>query len=63
MKLTHAIFYNWKEKAGIHYARRYLRRTLSNRYLTGLDLGDEVYVGLFVGSHNADVLETGCSAT
>src|SRR6185437_8115647 len=27
--------------------------------LTGVDLGDEVYVGLFVGSHNADVLETG----
>lgn len=27
--------------------------------LTGIDLGDEVYVGLFVGSHNSDVLETG----
>src|SRR6187402_3446616 len=27
--------------------------------LSGLDLGDEVYVGLFVGSHNADRLETG----
>jgi TolB protein len=27
--------------------------------ITGIDLGDEVYVGLFVGSHNADVLETG----
>ena len=25
---------------------------------TTLDLGDEVYVGLFVGSHNADVAET-----
>jgi TolB protein len=24
-----------------------------------VDLGDEVYVGLFVGSHNADVVETG----
>lgn len=24
-----------------------------------LDLGDDVYVGLFVGSHNADVVETG----
>ena len=24
-----------------------------------IDLGDDVYVGLFVGSHNADVLETG----
>ncbi|MEO6330071.1 MAG: biopolymer transporter TolR [Ginsengibacter sp.] len=27
--------------------------------ITDIDLGDEVYVGLFVGSHNADVLETG----
>ncbi len=27
--------------------------------VTNIDLGDEVYVGLFVGSHNADVLETG----
>ncbi len=24
-----------------------------------MDLGDEVYVGLFVGSHNPDVAETG----
>lgn len=27
--------------------------------ITGIDLGDEVYVGLFVGSHNSDVMETG----
>ncbi|RIV23840.1 biopolymer transporter TolR [Fibrisoma montanum] len=27
--------------------------------VTDLDLGDEVYVGLFVGSHNKDVLERG----
>ncbi len=27
--------------------------------ISNLDLGDEVYVGLFVGSHNSDVLETG----
>ena len=27
--------------------------------VTDIDLGDEVFVGLFVGSHNADVLETG----
>ena len=27
--------------------------------VTNIDLGDEVYVGLFVGSHNADVVETG----
>lgn len=27
--------------------------------IPGIDLGDEVFVGLFVGSHNSDVLETG----
>jgi len=27
--------------------------------IPGIDLGDEVYVGLFVGSHNSDVLEAG----
>jgi TolB protein len=27
--------------------------------VSDIDLGDDVYVGLFVGSHNADVLETG----
>jgi len=27
--------------------------------ISGIDLGDEVYVGLFVGSHDADRLETG----
>jgi TolB protein len=27
--------------------------------INNIDLGDEVYVGLFVGSHNADVVETG----
>ena len=27
--------------------------------ISGIDLGDDVYVGLFVGSHNSDVVETG----
>jgi TolB protein len=27
--------------------------------VSGIDLGDDVYVGLFVGSHNSDVMETG----
>jgi Tol biopolymer transport system component len=36
------------------YGDTFLTDTLAN-----LDLGDEVYVGLFVGSHNSDVLETG----
>jgi TolB protein len=36
------------------YGQPFLTDTIS-----GIELGDEVYVGLFVGSHNADVLETG----
>ena len=30
---------------------------MSSEELTGVDLGDEVYVGLFVCAHNADVIE------
>src|SRR5882672_10321998 len=36
------------------YGHPFLTDTIS-----GIDLGDEVYVGLFVGSHDADRLETG----
>jgi TolB protein len=36
------------------YGEPFITDTISN-----IDLGDEVYVGLFVGSHNADVVETG----
>src|SRR5690349_6276618 len=36
------------------YGQLYTVDSISN-----IDLGDQVYVGLFVGSHNADVLETG----
>jgi TolB protein len=36
------------------YGEPFSTDTISN-----IALGDEVYVGLFVGSHNADVLETG----
>jgi len=36
------------------YGDPFITDTISN-----IDLGDEVYVGLFVGSHNADVSETG----
>lgn len=36
------------------YGEPFVTDTISN-----IDLGDEVYVGLFVGSHNADVVETG----
>jgi len=33
--------------------------TLETDTISDIDLGDEVYIGLFVGSHNADVVETG----
>jgi Tol biopolymer transport system component len=33
--------------------------TFETDTLKNIDLGDEVYVGLFVGSHNSDVVETG----
>jgi TolB protein len=36
------------------YGEPFLTDTISN-----IDLGDEVYVGLFVGSHNSDIVETG----
>lgn len=36
------------------YGDQFITDTINN-----IDLGEEVYVGLFVGSHNADVLETG----
>ncbi len=36
------------------YGEPYTMDTVSN-----IDLGDEVYVGLFVGSHNPDIVETG----
>ncbi|HLA57302.1 MAG TPA: hypothetical protein VK622_01005 [Puia sp.] len=36
------------------YGEPFVADTVSN-----IDLGDEVYVGLFVGSHNSDVVETG----
>ncbi|MGZ8557531.1 MAG: TolB family protein, partial [Chitinophagaceae bacterium] len=36
------------------YGETFITDTISN-----IDLGDEVYVGLFVGSHNSDVIETG----
>ena len=36
------------------YGEPFISDTINN-----IDLGDEVYVGLFVGSHNSDVVETG----
>jgi Tol biopolymer transport system component len=59
-KLTHADVIQLERK-GNTYTLRAARfgEPFVIDSVTGLDLGDEVYIGLFVGSHNTDVLETG----
>jgi TolB protein len=58
--LTHANIIQLERK-GNEYTMRVANYgdTFVTAHVSGIDLGDEVYVGLFVGSHNADVLETG----
>lgn len=59
-KMTHANVLQLERKGNTYIARYavygqpFVTDTISN-----IDLGDEVYVGLFVGSHNSDVVETG----
>lgn len=58
--ITHANIVELERKGNLYimrmakYGDPFVTEQVSN-----IDLGDEVYVGLFVGSHNADVLETG----
>src|ERR1700744_2964759 len=60
MKMTHANILQLERKGGIFIMRAAIYGdTYQTDTLTGVDLGDEVYVGLFVGSHNSDVVETG----
>ncbi|WP_298733590.1 hypothetical protein [uncultured Chitinophaga sp.] len=49
------------ERRGNTYTMRVSRsgRPFVTTEVTDIDLGDEIYVGLFVGSHNPAVLETG----
>jgi TolB protein len=59
LKMTHANILQLERKGN-----RYIMRSAvyGDTFMTDtvtVDLGDEVYVGLFVGSHNSDVLETG----
>lgn len=60
MSMTHANILQLERKGNQYimraaiYGNQFQTDTISN-----IDLGDEVYVGLFVGSHNADVVETG----
>lgn len=59
-KLTHANIVELERK-GNTYTMRVAKygETFVTDQITYLDLGDEVYVGLFTGSHNSDVVETG----
>ncbi len=58
--LTHADVLQLERK-GNTYTMRVARfgEPFVTAEVTDLDLGEEVYVGLFVGSHNNDVVETG----
>jgi TolB protein len=58
--ITHANIIELERK-GKTYIMRMAQygKPFSTEEVSDIDLGDEVYVGLFVGSHNADVLETG----
>jgi TolB protein len=59
-KITHANIIQLERK-GNTYTMRMAKygEPFVTEQVTDLDLGDEVYVGLFVGSHNPDVAETG----
>ena len=60
LKMTKANILQLERKGNLYimraaiYGQPFLTDTIA-----GIDLGDEVYVGLFVGSHDSDVLETG----
>ncbi|GAB4009819.1 SMP-30/gluconolactonase/LRE family protein [Spirosoma migulaei] len=59
-KLTHADVIQLERK-GNTYTMRVAKfgEPFVTEQVTDLNLGDEVYVGLFIGSHNKDVLEQG----
>jgi Tol biopolymer transport system component len=59
-KMTHANIIELERKGG-KYIMRVAKygEPFMNLEVSDIDLGDDVYVGLFVGSHNADVIETG----
>ncbi|MEJ7738134.1 MAG: biopolymer transporter TolR [Chitinophagaceae bacterium] len=59
-KLTYANIIQLERK-GNTYTMRMAKygEPFVNDSVSGIDLGDDIYVGLFVGSHNADALETG----
>lgn len=60
MKLTRANIIQLERKGNVFIMRAaQYGQPFETDTVSGIDLGDEVYVGLFVGSHNPDVVETG----
>jgi TolB protein len=60
MKLTHANILQLERKGNLYIMRAAIYgEPFQTDTIADLDLGTEVYVGLFVGSHNSDVVETG----
>ena len=58
--LTHANIIQLERKGNVYTMRaaKYGEPFITTQ-MENLDLGEEIYLGLFVGSHNADVMETG----
>jgi Tol biopolymer transport system component len=58
-EITHADIIQLERKGKVYTMRAAkFGEPFVNKQVEEIDLGDEVYVGLFVGSHNADVTET-----
>lgn len=60
LKLTKANILQLERKGNLYIMRAAVYgQTFLTDTIDGIDLGDQVYVGLYVCSHNADILETG----
>jgi TolB protein len=60
LKMTKANILQLERKGNLYIMRAAIYgQPFMTDTIAGVDLGDEVYVGLFVGSHNSDVVETG----
>ena len=60
LKMTKANILQLERKGNLYIMRAAIYgQPFMTDTIAGIDLGDEVYVGLFVGSHDSDVLETG----
>ena len=59
-KITKANIIQLERKGGVYTMRvAVYGEPFVTEQVSDIDLGDDVYVGLFVGSHNSDVVETG----